>query len=363
MTTGHMDERIFICGLGLLTAGCATLPTARMVNCTDAPSATIETSADGRIASTLLDVLTYNIEGLPWPARSNRGPYLAEIGERLAALRAEGDAPDIIVFQEVFSRAATRAVESTGYRSMVAGPGRRSRQAPNAEGALPGERRILRGEIGANLLSSGLVVATDFPIVADEYQSFGRGSCAGFDCLSNKGALFAQVVIPGIPEAIDVFTTHMQAQRASGVPKERHLEAHLRQTRELSEFVSVTGNRTTPTIAGGDFNLRGADTRQYHFNRKFPVDNVHRFCIEQPDECEVLEDWPHEEQWRRVQNMQLFTSGNIVTVRPVRAEGMFDGGPSGPVLSDHNGFRVTYQLSWSTSAVAPSLCAPAPLAP
>ena len=110
--------------------------------------------------------------------------------------------------------------------------------------------------------------------------------------------------------------------------------------------------------------MRNSDARQYHFNHKFPVENAHRFCIEHPGECEVLEDWPHEDQWRRVQNMHLFTSGDIVTVRPVRAEGMFDGGPSGPVLSDHNGFRVTYQLSWSTSTTAPSLCAPgSPLAP
>jgi endonuclease/exonuclease/phosphatase family metal-dependent hydrolase len=355
-----MDKRTAILGLALL-AGCATGPAKRVVSCEDAPAVTIETSSDGRVASTLLDVLTFNIEGLPWPARTNREPHLREIGERLAALRTQGDAPDIVVFQEVFSRAAARAVESTGYRSIVAGPHRRSRQAPSTEGALPGERRMLRGEIGANLLSSGLVVATDFLVVAGEYRPFGRGSCAGFDCLSNKGVLFAQVVIPGVPEAIDVFTTHMQSQRASGVPKERHLEAHLRQTRELSEFVSVTGSRTTPTIVGGDFNLRGADARHYHFDRKFPVDNVHRFCSERPAECEVLQDWPHEEQWRRVQNMQLFTSGDVVTVRPVRAEGMFDGGPSGPVLSDHNGFRVTYRLSWPTNAAPTSLCAPTAL--
>jgi endonuclease/exonuclease/phosphatase family metal-dependent hydrolase len=352
-----MKRGIFICGL-ILLAGCATAPAQRMVTCADAPSAPIETSADGRTASTLLDVLTYNIEGLPWPARTGRGPYLQEIGERLAAFRAQGQAPDIIVFQEVFSRAATRAVESTGYRSLVAGPSRRSRQARNIDGSLPGRRRMLRGEVGGNLLSGGLAIVTDYPIIANKYRPFAQGSCAGLDCLSNKGVLFGQVVIPGVPETIDIFTTHMQAQRASGVPKERHLEAHARQTRELSEFVSATGNRTTPTIAAGDFNLRGADARQYHFNRKFPVDNVHRFCIEQPGECEVLEDWPHEEQWRRVQNMQLFTSGDIVTVRPVRAEGMFDGGPSGPVLSDHNGFRVTYRLSWPTSAAAPSLCPP-----
>ena len=89
-----------------------------------------------------LDVLTYNMEGLPWPARRNRTPFLDEIGRRLAAFRAEGKAPDIIVFQEVFTNAAARAIVATGYPSIASGPHRGSRQAHNLEGDLPGRRRI-----------------------------------------------------------------------------------------------------------------------------------------------------------------------------------------------------------------------------
>lgn len=43
-------------------------------------------------------------------------------------------------------------------------------------------------------------------------------------------------------------------------------------------------------------------------------------------------------------------------VRPIRVEGMFDGGPSGPVLSDHNGFRVVYEFSWPIAASLPPAC-------
>ena len=38
--------------------------------------------------------------------------------------------------------------------------------------------------------------------------------------------------------------------------------------------------------------------------------------------------------------------GDTVSVRPLRVEAMFDGGESGPELSDHDGFLVTYELSW-----------------
>jgi len=352
----NWSVRLFLLTGSALLGGCMTLPANRTIDCADAVAGPVITYGPDGTARTEIDVLTYNIEGLPFPARNNRPPYLRQIGERLAALRAEGRAPDIIVFQEVFSSAASRAVVATGYPSIVSGPGARSRQAANEEGALPGRRRVLRGEIRPNFTNSGLVIATDYPVLNSNYVPYARGSCAGFDCLSNKGALFAEVAIPGVPGAIDVFTTHMQAQRASRVDPERFNEAHARQARELSAFAEASGSLSFPTIIAGDFNLRNNDIRFYYFSRRVPLDNVHRFCIEQPDQCDVQMTWEHADQWRREQNLHFFQNGEFVRVRPIRAEGFFDGGPSGPVLADHNGFRVTYELTWATQGAPAAMC-------
>lgn len=227
-----------------------TLPPEARVSCEDASRPHIRHSADGTTAYTEIDVLTYNIEGLPWPARNNRTPFLQEIGQRLAAFRSAGEGPDIIVFQEVFSTSASHAVQATGYRSVTSGPRAGSRQAPNTEGSLPESRSILRGEIRPNFLSSGLAIATDYPMLNAAYRPFARGSCAGFDCLSNKGVVFAQLAIPGIPGTVDIFNTHMNAQRASGVPVERHAPAHERQTAEMAQFARENGNMDTPTSGG-----------------------------------------------------------------------------------------------------------------
>lgn len=340
-------------------AGCMSLPAVRTAECGFAPGPAVTFSLDGKTAHARIDVLTYNIEGLPWPARRNRAPLLREIAQRLAAFRAGGSGPQIIVFQEVFSNAASRAVVSSGYQSLTAGPRAGSRQDPNTEGPLPGRRRIMRGEIRSNFLSSGLVTATDWPIISTSYRPFARGSCAGFDCLSNKGVLYAEIAIPGVPGTIDVFNTHMQARRASRVSEERHAPAHHRQTVELSQFVDSTGDPDRPTIVAGDFNMRNSDIRWDHFKRKVRMDNVHRFCADPTEECEVLQDWEHPDQWRRVQDKHFFAPGQVVKIRPVRAEGMFDDGPSGPVLSDHEGFRVIYELSWPADAQAVGLDCPA----
>ena len=366
-----MVKRSLVATALALASGCTALPPESNVSCLDAVQPAIRHSADGAMAYTEIDVLTYNIEGLPFPARSGRGPYLRDIAQRLAAFRASGDGPDIILFQEVFSKDAARAVTDSAYRSIVVGPRTRTRQDPNTEGALPGSRNIFRGEVGRTFTSAGLAIATDYPIMGAGYIPYARQSCAGFDCLSNKGILFAEVAIPGVPGLIDVYTTHMQSQGSSRVIVERHAEAHRRQMNELAAYVRSSSPLTDPILIGGDFNMRNSDVRHFTFDRvtadvaaannpTSPVGNVHRYCSEHRDTCDVRQEW-REDEWFRVQNLHLFQSGNVVNVRPIRVEGMFDGGPSGPVLSDHNGFRVVYELSWPTAETSlPPTC---PLAP
>jgi hypothetical protein len=47
------------------------------------------------------------------------------------------------------------------------------------------------------------------------------------------------------------------------------------------------------------------------------------------------------------QDLQLFASGSGITLLPIRVEAMFDGGTDDPKLSDHDGLRVVYRLSWN----------------
>jgi len=56
--------------------------------------------------------------------------------------------------------------------------------------------------------------------------------------------------------------------------------------------------------------------------------------------------WDGDEPWVDTQDLQFFENGERVTVRPVRVDALFDGGPNGPVLSDHDGLLVEYELTW-----------------
>ncbi|HWH16903.1 MAG TPA: endonuclease/exonuclease/phosphatase family protein [Allosphingosinicella sp.] len=340
----------------LLLGGCVALPKPRSIACADARKPAISVSEDGRTAFTHLDVLTYNIEGLPSRLRTGRGAAQREIGERLAALRESGRAPDVVMFQEVFSRPARRAVLASGYPSLAPGPAHNDRPPPALRRSLPGKPNPGKGEVGIKLASSGIVIATEYPVVERLILPFARGSCAGFDCLSNKGVVFAEIAVPGVPGTIDLFNTHMNSMKASGVAERRHLAAHVKQVREITDFMVGVADPASPIILGGDFNMRNSEARFAEFSRLQPLDLVHRYCMELPDQCDVRVSWDGDEPWMDTQDLQLFWSGNPVKVRPVRVEAMFDGGEGGPRLSDHDGFRVLYELSWPVRGAPPPRC-------
>ncbi len=341
----------------LVTASCGLPPPARSISCAAAPAPEISRSADGLTERTTLSVLTYNIEGLAWPARQGRGPALREIGERLAAMRAAGAAPDIVMFQEMFSDAAKRAVADAGYPAIAPGPDRRTRSGDSVDDPLPGSRNVRRGEIGLRLLGGGLAITSRYPITHSERRAYGRRSCAGIDCLSNKGVMLARIVIPGVPTPIDLYNTHMNSGRASRVAEERHLAAHERQALEASWFIERTHDDRFPLVFGGDFNMRHSEDRWDNFSRYQSLELVHRLCADPDSGCDVRMSWDGDEPWMDTQDLQFFWSGEAVTMRPIRVETMFDGGPSGPQLSDHDGFLVTYELSWPVSVAGRNHCA------
>ena len=166
-----------------------------------------------------LKVLTYNIEGLGFPARSGRAPELRQIGARLDAMRVAGTGPDIVMFQEMFSGAAKRAVAATGYPAIAPGPTRSTKPFQSTREKLPGKSKPKRGEVGLKFQGSGLAIASRYPIMFTDVRAFGKKSCAGIDCLANKGVMLARIYIPGLPTPVDIYDTHMNSRGASKTPE------------------------------------------------------------------------------------------------------------------------------------------------
>ena len=343
-------------GLALLLASCATPPPARTLACSDALAPDIVRSADGTKASTTLKVLTFNIEGLGFPARSGRAAELKQIGDRLAAMRAAGTGPDVILFQEMFSGAAKNAVAASTYPAIASGPRRTTKASGPAPEALPGKAKLKRGEVGMHFAGSGLAIASRYPVLSTQMRAYGKRACAGIDCLANKGIMLARIAIPGVPTPVDIYDTHMNSKGASKAPEPRHLAAHDRQALEASEFIDSTHDDAFPVILGGDFNMRHSESRWENFSKYQSLNLVHRVCADQASGCEVRMSWDGDEPWMDTQDLQFFWDGSLTSIRPIRVEALFDGSPDSPQLSDHDGFMVTYRLEWPTSADQTPTC-------
>jgi endonuclease/exonuclease/phosphatase family metal-dependent hydrolase len=340
----------------LLATSCGTPPPLRTMACPAALPDAIAIASDGQTKRATLKVLTYNIEGLGFPARTGRGSQLRQISEHLDAMRKAGTGPDIVLFQEMFSGAAKTAVMRSGYPAITPGPTASTRASGPKPDKLPGKSRIKRGEVGIHFAGSGLAIASRFPIIATDMRAYGKRSCAGLDCLSNKGIVLARMVIPGIPTPIDVYDTHMNSRGASKAPAPRNLAAHDRQALEASEFIDSTHDDAFPVVFGGDFNMRKSEERWENFTKYQQLLLVHRVCAEVASGCEVKMSWDGDAPWMDTQDLQFYWGGNPVAIRPIRVEALFDGSPHSPVLSDHDGFMVTYELSWPASLPVTPVC-------
>jgi endonuclease/exonuclease/phosphatase family metal-dependent hydrolase len=347
---------LLLLGALLVTASCGTAPPLRSLACSAMPADAVAISTDGATNRAQLKVLTYNIEGLGFPARTGRGAELRQIGEHLAAMRAAGTAPDVVLFQEMFSGDAKRAVAATGYPAITSGPTAKTRSVDPVREKLPGKASVKRGEVGLHFAGSGLAIASRFPIIATDVHAYGKRSCAGIDCLSNKGIVLGRIAIPGVPTPIDIYDIHMNSRGASKAPAPRNLAAHDRQALEASQFIDRTHNNDFPVVFGGDFNMRHSEPRWYNFTRHQRMTLVHRVCADPASGCEVKMSWDGDAPWMDTQDLQFFWSGNPVAIRPIRVESLFDGRPDSPTLSDHDGFMVTYELSWPASLRITPVC-------
>jgi hypothetical protein len=316
-----------------------------------APAATpkIEHLADGRKA-VRLRVLLWNIEGLPWPIRSGRGPKLARIADWIARRRAAGDGPDILFLHKAFVPAASRVAAAGGFRSIVPGPALDQKRALSAA-APPTDYAAAshwwKGERIGKWLDSGLYVATDLPVIAARRDAFGADSCGGYDCLANKGGLMLQIAIPGAPEPLYLFNTHRNSREPAGVPIARAETAHVLQTRENDALLAASAPPGAAMIAAGDFNNYRAGDK----SGRFADDPMFRLAGKAADYRARAAPMTDTAAWREAYDLVGYRGSAALHIEPLAVATLFDG-KHGPRLADHDAQYIVFRVSWRAEAAA-----------
>ena len=298
--------------------------------------------------ATELQVLTYNIHGLPWPIVGPRATQLAAIGQRLATLHRLGRAPQVAVIQEAFTADARAIARESGYRYFAYGPGEDGSLAATM---VPGKQATAlergahwwKGEGLGKWEGSGLILLSDYPITRVHLLSYSRQACAGYDCLAAKGALLARLTLPGA-RAVDIATTHLNSRTASGVDFHRANRAWLVQIEQLRGFIAAHRDRAVPLILGGDLNVgrdvvrqRGMADLEGSLGRSTSdgLRDLARAGIALPHDAVVEMD--------RAKDWEL--TANVPRVRLSPQSAWVPFGPAQhTALSDHYGYVVRYIL-------------------
>lgn len=339
---GGQSSRTILALALLILPGCSEFsPGDRTISCESSLRPEIAPADQNGENWFTLKVMTYNVEGLPPPARTGRRRFLIEIRDRINALIAENKAPDILVVQEMFSDEAIAILKGIAYPNFIYGPTRFDLRGASFKAV-----RMAGMDVPISKLQpSGLAIFSRYPIRERRKRPFRFFSCAGLDCLANKGGLMARVSIPGVPVPLIIATTHMNAQDVSKVPEKMHLRAHHQQTEELADLLDDFGTQE-PIIVAGDFNMRHAPRRFKLFAQKIGFSSAHAYCKRQPGRC--LSDVPltHPAPWMTTQDLQFYNATKSVNLQPQRLELKFRTFVPEERLSDHSAQLVTWRVSW-----------------
>jgi endonuclease/exonuclease/phosphatase family metal-dependent hydrolase len=322
-----------------------------------APPALVASEVQQKAGPTL-SVMTYNVEGLPFPVRLGRSTAAHRIADRLRNMRNAGLQPHVVVLQEAFGEAQQAIGHEAGYRYVAVGPdsAATSDEPMSAEDkAFAEQARFFKGERSGKLTGSGLVILSDYPILAVRRTVFPAFACAGFDCLANKGVMLAMVQVPGVAQPVAVVATHMNSKNSSHVPAPRHLYAFQRQVATVAHFLKANLTPDTPYVFAGDTNIGKSKPRLAAFEAMLAglprstdagvIRTALGSCLSGTDEgcmisspVEVRKSYAHNKDW------EAFAPGATTSVALLGIDAPFGHDAKGRMLSDHIGYTAFYRL-------------------
>lgn len=280
-----------------------------------------------QLAPQKIRVLNFNIKGTPGIAGGSDKAKLKAIQAEIIKQVNEGRAPDVIMFQEVFTKEAKKYIrdlnEMGHYPYMVLGPG--------ADGSFS--------------YSSGLTTLSRIPVIYSEAISYGGKNCASWDCYANKGAHVAVLKADNWPEPIALVNSHLQA----GSDNESD-NVRMAQMQILKNFIANQESKGFNMIIGGDLNTKPSRPSYNIFKGLFPsFINVGEFCLKSNLGCEVHRSTPRTDVLELTKDHQFFQCSQKASIIPISFVRNFSAEVDNLVLSDHKGYQVDYKIEWTSN--------------
>lgn len=294
-------------------------------------------------ADSVLRILAYNINGLPKTLTKGKLPHFNRIAEILRERRAAGTQPHLVLLQEAFDKRTAVIAETTGYKYVYKGPGRRDTSRKGNAHWNPATRKpyAVRQD-PQKIAGSGLYILSDFPLLDAKYKAFDSDECAGFDCLSNKAIQFVRVQTPFASDPIDIVNSHFNSRSAAKAPGKIVLKTHKKQTDVLVKFLKQY-RKGYPIVIAGDFNTK-QDKRYAYFSKAVGLKDAGTVCLSDRRVCMLEAGTKQDEILFNTNDKQFFDVSSTVRLEPIWAARNFDEYVEEKPLSDHLGYEVHYRV-------------------
>ena len=265
-------------------------------------------------------VLSYNVQGLIWPIKKHKGE-LPRIGEILGEMRARGEHPDVVFLQEGFRDDKIKElIKNAGYPYYYKGP-----------------KNNLHPSDG------GIYILSDYKILRSAKVAFGK-ACTGYDCLSNKGVMIAELEVPGFPEPIIVANTHMNSGKASGSPEAKYIKARKDQIAKIGWLLKQFGTEGRTVFFGGDFNTAPRKAPWDVLRSTLNMKNAQEDCMQNAGSCVRLSDDSDDDILIGAPDHVFYQAGKGVNLSPVSIEKTFKIKHGDRWISDHWGLEVVFKV-------------------
>lgn len=288
-----------------------------------------------------LRVMSYNVNGLPWPLEKNKRPLFMEIARIIKEKREKGIAPHVLVIQEGFRPETKEMVAAMGYPYVFKGPND-SEMNPLDKKCPPGPKQPPCHNT-VSIVGAGLWVLSEYPFVKTGKIAFGKTRCTGTDCYANKGVTYTQVKVPGIGP-VDIYSTHMNSRNASGSSDAKVWEAQRKQIAVIKYFLGKTANANVPAIFAGDFNVRTSFPTYPDLAAAVTMNNTGLFCQAYTAHCRIGEGTLPEELHNKV-DQHFYRGTNLISIYPQYAAKTMRYRLGEQGLSDHLAYETYYSFA------------------
>ncbi len=288
-----------------------------------------------------LRVMSYNVNGLPWPLEKDKRPLFLEIARIIKEKREKGTAPHVLLIQEGFRPETKEMIAAMGYPYVFKGPND-SEMNPLDKKCPPGPKQP-PCQNTVSIVGAGLWVLSEYPFIKTSKIAFGKTRCAGWDCYANKGAVYTQIKVPGVG-AVDILSTHMNSRRSSGTSDENVWAAQRKQISVLKYFLGKTRSANVPAIFAGDFNVRTSFPTYPDLDKALLMKSTGLYCVANSQLCQIGEETLPEDLHNKV-DQHFYQGSKSIHLTPVYAAKTMKYKLGDQELSDHPAYEAIYKFS------------------